>query len=141
MQQSGLIVHIQDDKATVRFTRSKSCAHCGACIRFGDNEMQVEVENTLHAQAGDRVCVELHAKSFVQASFLAYIVPLALLLLGVGLGSSLGGDLLGVVCGLGGALIAFFILKGLEPRIARNKKFHPHMVSIEINNKGDHEHV
>lgn len=130
MEQLGYVMEIQGDQATVRFTRSNMCAHCGACIMIGDGEAQVTLKNTLHAAVGDQIRVELHAKRFVQANLLAYGIPLLLLLLGVAVGAQVS-DAMGAICGLLGVGSGYLALRLLEPRFARMGKFHPRMISIE----------
>lgn len=116
----------------VRFTRSKTCEHCGACMHFGDTQAQVELKNTLGAGVGDTVTVELHAKSFLQASMLVYVFPLIALLLGVALGSRIS-EVWGIVLGLAGVGAVFVVLRLLEPRFQRKGKYNPRMVGIVTN--------
>ena len=129
MQHTGLVISCQDDKALVRFVRSKACAHCGACISFGENEAQVELQNILHAQPGDVVEIELKPRAFLKASFLAYIVPLCALLAGIVLGSLIS-DLAAVLLGLGGAALTYLALKLLEPRFSHMTELRPRMINI-----------
>lgn len=130
MEQFGLVVELDGDNAIVRFKRNKACEGCGACIYVGDTDAQVTLANTLGAEVGDRVRVELHAKKFLQANFLAYGFPLVLLVAGAAAGS-IRSDTWGAVLGLAGALLGFLALRLLEPRFARKKIFQPHMISIE----------
>ena len=83
----GLVTAITDGTAQIHFLRSSACAHCGACLTVGDTEMEVSLPNTLGAKEGDRVVVDLSPKRVVQASLLAYAVPLLLLIAGVLIGS------------------------------------------------------
>lgn len=120
---------LKGDLAVVRFVRSDACGHCNACFHLGSNEADLEIQNTLDAQVGDVVAIELRGKSMVRASLLLYGVPLLGLLLGV-LAGSQWGDLYGAVGGLllcGGT---FFILRGLEPRFSRMTEFKPRIVEI-----------
>lgn len=129
MHQMGRVVSVDGNIATVRFVRSKMCERCGACIHFGDKEAEVEIKNTLDAKEGDMVRVELRAKSFLQASLIAYILPLIMLVLGVALGTQIS-DLWGVILGILGAALVFFVLRALEPRFARKEKFNPRMIDM-----------
>ncbi len=130
MDQSARVIAVDGKKATVRFTRSQACAHCGACIHFGSDQAEVVVNNLLNAKVGDRVVLELHAKSFLQASLWAYVLPLCLLLFGVYFGSRQS-DLLGVLLGLGGAAAGYLILRLREPKFSRMSKFNPRMISFD----------
>ncbi|MFR6344633.1 MAG: SoxR reducing system RseC family protein [Christensenellales bacterium] len=73
-------------RALVVFERSSACQHCGACQRADGAQMQVWLPNEKNAQVGDKVRVELGAKSMLRATWLAYIFPLVMLFAGVGLG-------------------------------------------------------
>lgn len=130
MEQLGYVIEIDGAMATVQFKRSKMCANCGACIMIGESDAKVTLKNTLHAEIGDRVRVQLHAKRFLQANLLAYGIPLLTMLLGIALGIQIN-DTMGAILGLAGAGSGFLILRLLEPRFARMGKFHPRMINIE----------
>ena len=126
---AGVVVRIDGAQATVRFTRGKLCAHCGACISVGETELELSVTNTLGAAVGDRVEVSLAPKRIVQASLLAYAIPLALLLLGVWLGS-LHSDTAALACGLIGCAGGYLALRLLEKRGGMRREFLPEMTAI-----------
>ena len=130
MRHIGKVVRLERDRAFVRFERTKACENCGACMYVGDKEAEVSLENILHAEVGDYVQVEMQIKGFLHASFLAYIVPLCMLLVGIVLGS-LWSDAWGAVLGIAGAGLAYLLLRLLEPKFAKMKKFVPNMVEIE----------
>lgn len=125
----GLVVKVEGDKAHIRFMRSSACAHCGACLTAGDNEMEITLKNTLGAKEGDQVSVDLSPKRIVQASLLAYAVPLALLLAGVFLGSRVN-DWFGLVLGVAACALSYFILRMVEKRSAKKNSFAPRMERI-----------
>ena len=75
--QSGTVMSVKGRKATVRFKKSDACGHCNACFRFGSNEADVELDNSLGAKVGDVVAIELHGKSVLKASLIMYGVPCA----------------------------------------------------------------
>mgnify|MGYP003591960936 CR=1 FL=1 len=79
----GLVTSVSDGTARIRFLRGSACAHCGACLTVGDSAMEISLPNTLGAKEGDRVAVDLSPKRVVQASLIAYAVPLVLLIAGV----------------------------------------------------------
>ena len=142
MQQFGVVMETVGDKAVVRFTRTKACLRCGACMSLGENEAQIELPNTLQAHVGDNVSVELHEKGLLRASLLAYVLPLCALLLGVLLGTRWS-DIAGLILGLLFAGLSYALLRRLEPRFARMEVFRPRMISIEPNQdfEGGNEHV
>lgn len=150
MKEMGRVVSVSDKQCEVIFTRSSACESCGACRRMDGREMHAKLDNRLGAKVGDTVRVELGARNLLGASAWAYLFPLLLLFLGVGLGTLLKGalglanDVLPALFGLMGAACAYFILRKLNPVFAKKKGFAPQMVEIispgqppeSINHKG-----
>ncbi len=136
MRETGHIVRIEGINCLVEFTRTSACESCGACTRFGEKSMSVTLPNSLNAQVGDFVCVEMSAKSVVGAGMWAYIFPLCMLLLGARIGKavlpliSIDGDLAVAIIALGFTGLSYLILKLLDPYFAKRKGFKPVMVEI-----------
>ncbi len=125
----GVVFALDGENAKVRFLRGAACAHCGACLTAGDNEMEITLPNTLGAKVGDRVSVDLSPKRVVQASLLAYAVPLVLLIGGVLIGSRIS-DWVGLALGVGACGLSYLILRVVDKRIRNKKSFQPNMESI-----------
>ncbi len=125
----GLVTAITDGTAQIRFLRGSACAHCGACLTVGESEMQISLPNTLGAKEGDRVAVDLSPKRVVQASLLAYAVPLLLLISGVLIGSQIA-DWAGLALGVAACGIGYLILRIVEKKSAKKKSFQPRMTRI-----------
>ena len=135
---AGVVVRVSGGQATVRFVRGKMCEHCGACISVGDKELEMTVPTGLNASVGDLVEVSLAPKRIVQASLLAYAIPLALLLSGVGLGS-LRSDLTALLGGVAGCAAGYFVLRILERRGKMRARFQPQMTAV-LPSEGTPEH-
>ena len=125
----GLVVGLSGESAQIRFLRGKQCANCGACLTAGENEMEITLENTLGAKVGDRVVVDLSPKRVVQASLLAYAVPLAFLIAGVFLGG-LVSDLFGLILGVAACALAYGVLRLVDRRNRKKHSFQPRMERI-----------
>ena len=125
----GLVTSIKDGTAQIRFLRGSACAHCGACLSIGDSEMEISLPNTLGAKEGDRVAVDLAPKRLVQASLIAYAVPLVLLIAGVFIGSRYA-DWAGLALGIAACGISYLILRIVEKKSAKSKSFQPRMTRI-----------
>ena len=125
----GLVTSVSDGTAQIRFLRGSACAHCGACLTVGDSEMEISLPNTLNAKEGDRVAVDLSPKRVVQASLLAYAVPLVLLIAGVLIGSKIA-DWAGLALGVAACGISYLILRVVEKKSAKSKSFQPRMTRI-----------
>ena len=126
---SGTVVALEDGMAVVRFERSSMCAHCGACLTAGEHEMEIRVPNDAGAAVGDRVRVELRGGQVAGASVIAYLVPLAALLLGV-IAGSLVSDIAAVVGGLACCAGAYLVLRLLDRRFRRRQTFQPRMTLL-----------
>ena len=125
----GFVTSVSDGTAQIRFLRGSACAHCGACLTVGDSEMEISLPNTLGAKEGDRVVVDLSPKRVVQASLIAYAVPLVLLIAGVIIGSRFA-DWMGLALGLVACGISYLILRFVEKKSAKSKSFQPRMTRI-----------
>lgn len=124
----GLVTEVHGTLAKIRFLRSAQCAHCGACLTAGESEMEVELLNPVGAKVGDHVSVSLEPKRVVQASLLAYALPLALLLLGVWVGSRIS-ELYALLFGVGACGIGYLILRLFEKK-GKKEAFRPRIVAI-----------
>ena len=125
----GIVTAINGGDAQIRFLRGSACAHCGACLTVGESEMEITLPNTLGAKVGDRVSVDLSPKRVVQASLLAYAVPLVLLIGGVMLGSRVA-DWVGLLCGVAACGIGYLILRIIEKKSKNKTRFQPRMTKI-----------
>ncbi len=129
MNSIGEIIELDGGNAVVKFKRGKACKNCNACLSFSDDELIVQIKNTLDAKIGDKVEIVLHARSVIKASLIAYGIPIITLIAGA-LSGSLLGDLYTAIFGILGAGTAFVILRLLEPRFERMSDFQPRMLSI-----------
>ncbi len=118
----GQVVKISGSVAHVKFQRSAACGRCKACgMLAAQNEIIVQVENTLGADVGDSVAVSIRIQKAMRASALAYVFPLLMLVLGVFIGWLVSDslhmikDLAMALFGLGFAVLAFILLKCTAP--------------------------
>lgn len=95
IEEQGTVIEIKSKTtAVVMCKKSSFCENCatkGSCI-LGDDEhtRQIEVNNDLGAEVGDLVRIATSTRSFLQSSFLLYIVPLIALVIGAIIGKFLG---------------------------------------------------
>lgn len=125
----GTVVSIKDGCAVVHFVRGSMCAHCGACMAFGEKEMEVVVKNDIGAVPGDTVTVVMLAKNILKAGLIAYVIPLIALLLGIWLGSLIA-DWASVVIGVSSCALSYLILHRLDKGFQKKQTFLPVMTSI-----------
>ena len=131
VRQKGIVVEANGKRATVRFKKTYACGHCNACFRFGSNEADIEMDNTLGAKKGDEVYIDMHANTVLKASAIVYGIPIIGLILGVAAGSRFGE----IYAAIGGVALSFLILKKLEPKFAKMNEFKPRMTAF-VNEEG-----
>ena len=139
MLESGIVMQIKDKTMVVEFERSEMCAKCGACQHGQKQAMLMEVQRIGDAAIGDRVQVQLAEKTLRKASFIAYGIPLLMLIAGL-----LGGTYLAewlklpgnaehyaALLGLILAALSFLMIRLTERRRGESGVYAPQVVSIE----------
>lgn len=138
MKERGQIIEVTEDGlAIVKIKRSSYCSSCGACnMGAHQDEMVLTIPNRLKGKPGDLVELDLESATILKASAIAYLFPLAALLVGVILGYMLAyrvngnAELFGAVGGILMASLAFLGIRMMEPIFKRRRKYSPQMVSI-----------
>lgn len=95
IEETGIVVELKGPRtAVVMCKKSSLCENCatdGNCVLADDGKARlIEVQNRVGAATGDRVTIATSTKSFLQSSFLLYIVPLIALLIGAIVGKLVG---------------------------------------------------
>jgi sigma-E factor negative regulatory protein RseC len=95
IEEIGTVVELKSKLlAVVMCTKSSLCENCatnGNCaLGDDDNTRLIEVHNLLGAEVGEQVRIATTTKSFLQSSFLLYIVPLIALVIGAIVGLLVG---------------------------------------------------
>jgi sigma-E factor negative regulatory protein RseC len=95
IEEVGTVVELKGKLvAVVMCTKSSLCENCatnGNCALGDDDKSRlIEVQNALNAQVGEQVRIATTTKSFLQSSFLLYIVPLIALVVGAIVGKLVG---------------------------------------------------
>ncbi|MDD3411825.1 MAG: SoxR reducing system RseC family protein [Eubacteriales bacterium] len=115
--------------ATVTFQRPEACMKCGAC---GTKAQTGTAVLKADCKIGDWLRVEMPEGRFLQATALAYVLPLAGLLAGIGLGYWLSGgnDLITVLCAIAGTALPYAALRWNEKRIAGRPEWTPTVTAV-----------
>lgn len=92
MKQTGTVTKLLDNGiAQVSIERGTACggncSGCGECV-YG-KQIFVEAVNKVLAKPGDRVTIESETGVIMEVAVLIYLVPVAMLFLGYGLGALL----------------------------------------------------
>jgi len=93
--RQGEVIAVSGDKADVKLSISGFCSGTHRCAQtafmrgLSPERNKVRVENTIGAQVGEKVIVEILSPGFYRALFFVFILPLVALLLGCVLGVKL----------------------------------------------------
>ena len=130
MQRTGEVTAVHGEMLEITFCRPADCEKCNAC-HGGEKVTKLMIRGK--AQVGDIAVVEMPTKTVMQASGLAYGLPLAGLMLGLATGTMLfpqNQDIAGVLCGaLGlGAMVLFVHLT--ESKRRNDPRWKPQLIEI-----------
>lgn len=134
MVRPGEVVEKKDGVLTVVFERPDACGNCNGCI----SKKCTNVELPGDAAVGDEVEVDLPDKNVVGASAIAYLIPLAMLIAGLLLGTALHGTLgIGMSSDLFAALaggvclgMGLLIVVGIDRVLRGRKDWQPRIVAV-----------
>ena len=87
MVRTGFVKEKKGDQLKVCFSRPEACEGCKGCAK-GLLPKKELLTVTGQAEIGDMVDVEMPEAQMLKASMLAYAMPLALFLIGLGVGSA-----------------------------------------------------
>lgn len=130
MERMGEVTAVRGDSVEITFCRPADCEKCGAC-HGSRAQMQITVKG--EAQVGDFAVVDMPASSVVKASVLAYVLPLAGLLLGVAVGSLLfpvQESLAGVIGGAIGLAVTLSVVAATEKKRRSDPAWSPKLLRI-----------
>ncbi|MCK5542883.1 MAG: SoxR reducing system RseC family protein [Desulfobacterales bacterium] len=140
VKEEGVVTSATKSIAWVKTIRTSACDACEAkknCeILNSKNSMHFEVKNTLNAEKGDRVVVGIQTKSLLFLTFMLYVFPVFLLLIGAVTGKSLAPflktdqNLTSMFFGFTLFFFAVFIIKKINNRVAQNWRYKPFLIKI-----------
>lgn len=98
--------------------------------------MEVKALNTVGARAGDRIILSFETASLLKATFLIYVFPIILLMVGAVLGQMLAPLIafnpsgLSVLLGFAFFLTALVIIKARAHKMAKKNAYQPKIIKI-----------
>lgn len=131
MVERGVVTKVKGKRATVSFDRRSACDSCHMCAVTKDGmKVEIVVENTLNANVGDFVTVEMGEKFVLTAATIVYVLPLVLVGAGIGIGTLIS-ELAQIIMAVGGLVVGFAIAFLLDRFVIRKRKgFSPQMKEI-----------
>lgn len=139
MQEIAEVMELREDnRVLVRVRRQESCQGCKACSMGRDNKkyMELVIDNTLNAEVGDEIYLDLDTPDVLKAAFIAYGFPLIMMVSFTMISYYLvfpEDQMIAAIVGLVGAALSFIIIRLNENRIRDNGRFFPKMISIVRN--------
>lgn len=86
VEQKGIVIKTQADKITVKIEQKSTCASCharGACTSLDkkDKEIEVKTKEANNYNIGDEIIITISTKLGMKAVFIAFVLPLILLVI------------------------------------------------------------
>ena len=144
IQENAIVISIDQDVASLEIIRNKPCGLCGQSRGcgisiwgrlFGHRSNIFKAKNTVNAKVDQVVVVGVEENALLWSSFAVYGIPLALLILGAVLGSTLFSDALHTDRNTAlGALLGLFVgylwLKGHSQGSTLNARYRPVILGL-----------
>jgi positive regulator of sigma E activity len=135
--ETGEVVGVGPGSADVRITANDACEGCGHCSRVDKGGMVLtDVRNDLSAGEGDRVEVLIPSGSDLRAGAYVYIGPVAALLLGYGVGNTVGRmigwdpDTTGAIVAVMGVVAGSLFMRSRARKVLVSERFRPRLRAI-----------
>lgn len=136
--EQGIVIKLGADTAWVKTTRSSACEGCaskGSCTAVGD-DMEVEALNIAGARIGDRIVVSFDTSPLLKATFLLYVFPIIVMIIGASVGLKLA-DAVNMDASAGSALCAFLFffaavafVKFKGNKMAEKEEYKPKIIRV-----------
>lgn len=128
MEQIGEVTAVRGEMIDITFCRPEECAKCHGCA--GEHKSSVLTIRG-KANVGDAAVVSMPDRVLVKASLLAYILPVAGLLIGLGVGSfAFGSDIAAALGGLVGLGVMAAIVALTDKKRRNDPEWQPVVTRI-----------
>ena len=86
VEQKGIVIKKQEDKLVVKIEQKSTCSSCharGVCTSLDkkDKEIEIKSKDTANYNIGDEVIITISTKLGMKAVFIAFVLPLILIVL------------------------------------------------------------
>ncbi len=142
--EQGIVIKTDSSTAWVKTVKSGDCAGCsarGSCHAMGtDDETEVKAINEAGAKVGDRIVLSFETSSLLKATFLLYVFPILLLIIGAAIGHELASKFnfdpsgFSAISGFIFFFAAVLIIKTAANKLAKKNEYRPKIIKI-LNNK------
>lgn len=136
--ENGIVTDVNTSVAWIKTTRSSACEACSSresCGTTGNQkEMIVMVKNILNVKKGDHVVIGLETRPMLFLTFLLYVFPIILLLIGALIGNSLAPffqmdpSFVSMISGFLFFGLSFYIIRKKSNSLSKGKAYKPFLV-------------
>ena len=133
MNREGIVLKKNiDDTIEVGLVKHTAWGNCGACQYGVENlESTVTVENEIGASLGDKIEITLGDQNVLGAAFIAYVIPLFVLIATINISIRVfGNELVAALLGISLTAITFLIIRSKDKKFRDSKKYLARAVSI-----------
>jgi sigma-E factor negative regulatory protein RseC len=137
MEIIGRVIKVDGSLATVFIENTQSCDSCelAAFCRIDKEGRKIICKNNKGAQIGDIVCIDTSSKNIIKATFLNFVFPIFLLVLGATLGKKIWQiDIAGFILGMSLTVLYFFLILFIDKKIKKESHLLPEVISIKKEN-------
>jgi sigma-E factor negative regulatory protein RseC len=140
--EEGIIIKVNDTTAMVKTKQMTACESCGekdTCHSTGGSGkiMEVEAENTANAQLGDTVIVTFDSSKLFMLSFLLYVFPIIIMIIGALMGERVAENFNGnpstwsAILGFAFFFAAMAVVKLMDKRARKTGQFRPEIIKVK----------
>ena len=136
--ENAIVTRTNLSIAWVKTTRSGACEACSSresCGTAGDQkEIIAMVKNTLNVEKGDHVVIGLETRPMLFLTFLLYVFPIILLLIGALIGNSLAPffqmdpSFVSMISGFLFFGLSFYIIRKKNNSLSKKEEYKPFLV-------------
>lgn len=141
MEHVGEVYEVNNGTAKIKVKRHSSCTSCGGCgilTAGGDKEVSMEVPNPIGAKVGEIVRISVETDKVILASLIVYVLPVIVLVIAMYITQQVAinsgyletAEVMSIGVGLGAMVLVFLIIRLLDKRIARTRKFKPRITEV-----------
>jgi sigma-E factor negative regulatory protein RseC len=138
--EQGIVTKTDSGGAWVKTIKSGDCKGCtarGSCHSLGNNaDMEVKALNEAGARVGDRIVLLFETSSLLKATFLLYVFPILLLMIGAVVGQEIAPRIdfnpsgLSAITGFSFFIAAVLFIKFRANKMAQKKEYRPKIIKI-----------
>lgn len=138
--EHGVVTKTESTSAWVKTVKSGACKECsarGSCHSLNSSdEVEVKAINVAGAKVGDRIVLSFGTSSLLKATFLLYVFPILLLILGAVIGQQIAPSFgmnpsaLSAIIGFSFFFAAVLVIKIMANRMAKKNEYKPKIIKI-----------